>query len=153
MHPETSVDQQSRLERLKTDRDRLVALAAASTIFRFEPVGESGDRYTLIFRGKGLTRDPAAPSAVTVSELHHIDLRMPFAYPESPPDIRWITPVWHPNVSFSGFVNTADIGLDWTMDMPIDVVCERLWDVARAAYVNPDRAANAACFRGKPDRA
>jgi ubiquitin-protein ligase len=31
--------------------------------------------------------------------------RMPYGYPERPPDIRWLTPILHPNISFSGFLN------------------------------------------------
>jgi len=138
------VSSQIRPERLLADQERLTALAAASTIFRFEPVGNAGDRYLLLFRGRGLAREVAAPSVVTLIELHRIELRLPFAYPDAAPDIHWLTPVWHPNVSFSGLVSMDDVGLAWTKDLPIDVVCERLWDVARAAYFNLDRAVNTA---------
>src|SRR4051812_26746051 len=127
------MDQQSREGRLMADRERLAALAAASTILRSEPASDAGDRYTLLFRGRGLAPQVTVPNAVTVIELHRIELRLPFAYPESPPDIRWLTPLWHPNVSFSGCVGMTDLGVVWSPQMPIDVVCERLWDVARAA--------------------
>ena len=79
---------------------------------------------------------------MTTVELHQIDLRMPYAYPQSPPDIRWITPIMHPNVSFSGFVNLADVGIVWTRETPIEMVVERLWDVARGEFVNLDKATN-----------
>jgi hypothetical protein len=136
------VDASSRIARLNADRELLAALDAASSIFSLEVSGDPPDRYTLTFRGKGLGRDASAGSEVAIVELHQIDLRMPYSYPASPPDIRWITPLWHPNVSFSGFVNPADIGLVWTNEIPLDLVCERLWDVARGAYVNLEKAAN-----------
>ena len=129
------MDQQSRHERLKGDREALAALAGASTIFSFEASGEAPDRYLLVFRGKGLARGTSSAGDVTLVDLHQIDLRMPYAYPGSPPDVRWLTPLWHPSVSFSGFVNLADVGLVWNRDLPIDVVCERLWDIARGAYL------------------
>src|SRR5262245_28461624 len=94
-----AVDQESREERLKADRELLAALQSASSIFTCEPSGEPPDRYTLTFRGKGLGRDASAVSDVVTIELHQIDLRMPYSYPNSPPDIRWLTPIWHPNVS------------------------------------------------------
>ena len=75
-------------------------------------------------------------------ELHEIDMRLPFAYPGLPPDIRWVTPILHPNVSFSGFIQLRDVGLPWDDTVTLDAVCERLWDVARMAYVNVDRATN-----------
>jgi len=133
-----------REERLLADRERLTALWTASTIFRFESASDADDRYTLSFRGRGLAPQVAVPNAVTVIEVHRIELRLPFAYPESPPDIRWLTPLWHPNVSFSGCVGMTDLGLVWSRQMPIDVVCERLWDIARAAYFDLDHANNIA---------
>jgi Ubiquitin-conjugating enzyme len=132
----------SREERLTADREILAALSAASTILSFEASGDPPDRYTLTFRGKGLARDVSSQADIVIVELHQIDLRMPYSYPASPPDIRWLTPIWHPGVSFSGFVNLADAGLSWTSDLSIDVVCERLWDIARAEIVNPSKAAN-----------
>lgn len=136
------MDQQSREARLKADHESLQALDAASTIFSMEVTGEPPDRYTLTFRGKGIGRDASSQSEVTTIELHQIDLRMPYSYPNSPPDIRWITPILHPNVSFSGFVNLPDIGIVWTKEVPIDMLCERLWDVARAEFLNLNKATN-----------
>ena len=136
------MDASSRIARLNADRELLAALDAASSIFSLEVTGEPPDRYLLTFRGKGLARDASASSEVTLIELHQIDLRMPYSYPASPPDIRWVTPLWHPNVSFSGFVNPADIGLVWTSEIPLDLVCERLWDVARGQFLNLNKATN-----------
>ena len=131
-----------REDRLRADHELLKSLDEASSILSLESTGDPPDRYTITFRGKGLGRDPASQSDVTILELHQIDLRLPYAYPSSPPDIRWITPILHPNVSFSGFVNLSDVGLVWSSDMPLDLVCERLWDVARGEFVNLDKAAN-----------
>jgi ubiquitin-protein ligase len=131
-----------REDRLLADHELLKALDEASSILSLEPVGDPPDRYTLTLRGKGLGRDAGSQSEVSILELHQIDMRMPYAYPQSPPDIRWITPILHPNVSFSGFVNLADVGIAWTSEVPIDLVCERLWDVARGEFINLDKSTN-----------
>jgi ubiquitin-protein ligase len=135
------MDPESRAARLKSDLAALESLRGESTILSLEPAGEPPDRYTLTFRGKGLGREGMSTD-VSVIELHQVDLRMPYSYPERPPDVRWLTPIVHPNVSFSGFLNLAEIGLPWTPDLTLDVLCERLWDVARGAYVNLEKAAN-----------
>jgi ubiquitin-protein ligase len=135
------MDPESRTARLQSDLAALESLHSESTILSLEPAGEPPDRYTLTFRGKGLGREGMSTD-VSVIELHQIDLRMPYSYPERPPDVRWLTPIVHPNVSFSGFLNLAEIGLPWTPDLTLDVLCERLWDVARGAYVNLEKAAN-----------
>jgi hypothetical protein len=136
------MDPSARQSRLRTDHELLTALGTASTIFSFEATGDPSERYVLAFRGKGLARVPESPSDIGPVDLHQIELRMPYSYPMSPPDIRWVTPIWHPNVSFSGFINLGDIGITWSKELTLDVVVERLWDVARAAYINSDRATN-----------
>ena len=134
------MDQDQRDYRLRSDLAALEALRAQSTILQFD-VSQPPDRYTITFRGKGLARG-ASGSEIGIVELHQIDLRMPYGYPERPPDVRWLTPILHPNISFSGFLNLGEIGLPWSEDLGLDVVCERLWDVARGAYMNLEKSAN-----------
>jgi ubiquitin-protein ligase len=136
------MDQAQRAERLRADLQQLERLKASSTIFDFEATDQPPDRYVLSFRGKGAGRDPAAQADVSIRELHQVELRLPYSYPDRPPDIRWLTPLVHPNISFSGFVNLAEIGLPWSSALGLDVICERLWDVARLDFVNADKAAN-----------
>ena len=136
------MSQQSREERLAAELASLSALKEASTLFDFEHTGDPPDRYTLIFRGKGISRDSSPTSDIETIELHRCDLRLPYSYPSRPPDIRWLTPIFHPNISFSGFIKLRDVGLPWEQDLSLDVVCERLWDVARLAYLNQDTATN-----------
>ncbi len=131
----------ARNARLSADLAALEKLRENSSILTFEPAGQPPERYILTFRGKGLGREGMSTD-VSVIELHEIDLRMPYSYPERPPDVRWLTPIVHPNVSFSGFLNLAEIGLPWSEDLTLDILVERLWDVARGAYVNLDKAAN-----------
>ena len=39
-------------------------------------------------------------------------------------------------------MNLTDIGLSWNKDVPLDLVCERLWDAARAEFLNLSKASN-----------
>lgn len=134
--------QQDRDERLVAELEAMRALNKASNILDFEFSGEPPDRYSITLRGKGISRDTSARADVETVELHKIDLRLPYSYPKRPPDIRWITPIFHPNISFSGFINLKDVGLPWDQDLGLDVVCERLWDVARLQFMDLDKATN-----------
>ncbi|WP_425617200.1 ubiquitin-conjugating enzyme E2 [Anatilimnocola sp. NA78] len=136
------MDPKQRTERLQADQALLQKLSAGSSLLKVESFGEPADRYVFTFRGKGLARDVSQAGEVSIVELHQVELRLPYAYPTSPPDIRWLTPILHPNISFSGFVNLNEMGLPWMPDVGLDVICERLWDVARSAYLNLDRATN-----------
>ena len=131
----------SRHERLAADVASLQALEAVSSVFGYESSGEPPAAYSLIFRGRGLTLDASSGRIRDVHE-HHCDLRMTLSYPERPPEIRWQTPLLHPNISFGGFIQLSDVGLPWTEDLALDVICERLWDVARLAYYDLEHATN-----------
>ena len=131
-----------RESRLRSDLQTLEMLQQSSSVFSFEAFGDPPDRYTLSLRGKGIARSTAAAGAVEFIDLHQIDVRLPFGYPAQAPDLRWVTPILHPNVSFSGFIHVRDLGLPWDDSVTLDVVCERLWDTARMAYVNLDRTTN-----------
>jgi ubiquitin-protein ligase len=131
-----------RSQRIRDDLETLRRLEHSSTIFSFQAVGEPPDRLTLRYRGNGVRRDSSPSAKAELVREHEIELRLPYSYPQVPPDIRWITPLYHPNVSFSGFVNLTDVGLEWSPDMGLDLLCERLWDVIRLAQFNNDRAVN-----------
>jgi ubiquitin-protein ligase len=133
---------EDRQQRLTAELEALRALKKTSSIFDFEAAGETPDRYVIRFRGKGIARGTSSDAEIETVELHNVELRLPYSYPERSPDIRWTTPIFHPNISYSGFINLKDIGLPWEKDLGLDVLCERLWDVARAAYMNLDSAAN-----------
>jgi ubiquitin-protein ligase len=130
-----------RQQRLAADYDALESLRRASTILEFETTGSPPESYSITFRGKGLRRD-AGTNEIVYQDLHQCELRQTLSYPRHPPDIRWLTPLFHPNISFGGFIRLEDIGLPWTEDLSLDIVCERLWDVARLAYHDVDAAAN-----------
>jgi hypothetical protein len=117
-------------------------LAEQSDIMDFEPQGDPPTKYVVTFRGKSLQRDISARADVEIHELHRCEIRIPYSFPERPPDVRWLTPIFHPNVSFSGLIRLIDIGMAWDQDLGLDVLCERLWDMARFAYMDLDRAAN-----------
>jgi hypothetical protein len=136
------VSDSARHARLQADLEALESLKRDSSIFDFEASGHPPDRYTLIFRGKSIKRDPGVGVEVEYLELHRCDLRLPYSYPDRPPDVRWITSIFHPNISFSGFINLRDVGLPWQSSITLDEVCERLWDVTRLEYIDMDRAVN-----------
>ena len=117
------------------------ALRSAGSILEFETRGDPPDRYQLVFRGRGLHRNSIQNEVRPVDE-HRVEIRLPDSYPDRPPDVRWSSPIFHPNVSFSGYLNLQDIGLSWHEEMGLDELCVRLWDVARLAYLDLDHAKN-----------
>ncbi|QDU94886.1 ubiquitin-conjugating enzyme E2 [Lignipirellula cremea] len=132
----------ARNDRLTSDLAAVRKLHRMSSLFEFETAGSPPDRYAITFRGKGVRPASGSRTAGELADLHRVDVRLPQSYPDRPPDIRWITPLFHPNVSFGGFLDLQHAGLPWEADLTLDIVVERLWDVLRLAYFDLDLATN-----------
>ncbi len=52
------------------------------------------------------------------------------------PEIRWVTPIYHPNISEIGMVCLGGYGTHWVPSVQLDELCVMLWDMAR--YHNYD---------------
>lgn len=129
--------------RLREEFDSLTALSKASPVFSFATPGEPFDRYTFIFRGRSLGVDENDSTWIRLQEEQRCDVRIPLAYPIEPPDCCWTTPLWHPNIGLGGVVRLEEIGLpSWNPNAGLEVVAECLWDVARLAFADIDRAVN-----------
>src|SRR5947208_3622330 len=57
-------------------------------------------------------------------------------YPRTMPELRWLTPIYHPNISEIGMVCLGGYGTHWVPSLNLDELCGMLWDMAR--YHNYD---------------
>ncbi len=135
------MDSNERRQHLAVQQERIAALERASSILVTEGSGDPADRYRLYFRGRGLYRDRGTGTLALCDE-HQCVLRLPYEFPREGPEIHWLTPIVHPNISFSGLVHWEDLNLPWTAALGLEVVCERLWDMARLAFVDWQRVVN-----------
>jgi ubiquitin-protein ligase len=131
-----------RSERLAAELEVMQGLARQSSILEFETKGDPPEEYKVTLRGKGLSRTSTYGGDVQCVDVHEFEIRLGYTFPQRPPEVRWLTPIFHPNVSTIGYVRLAECGLQWVEKMTLDVVCERLWDLARGAYVNVERSMN-----------
>lgn len=99
----------------------------------------------LRFDGKfvcGIAKDDIDSVEPEYSEQQIIEIRIPVGFPECQPEINWRSEIFHPNIPLDGSVSLADVGLNWNAEMTLPVICERLWDVARWAYLESCDPAN-----------
>jgi len=134
------VSSTQRQQRLAAELDVMRALAKQSSILEFEPQGDPPDRYTITLRGRGVKRGASYGAGVEYVDHHKCEVRLGYDFPRQPPEVRWLTPIFHPNISYSGYVELKDCGLMWAEDLSLDVVCERIWDLARLAWFDLDKA-------------
>ena len=122
-----------RIRRLRSDLAALEALKAESTVFEFRPVGTPPQQYLLGFRGKSLAREKGK---VVVRDFHQVEVKLGASYPRTMPELRWMTPIYHPNISEIGMVCLGAYGTHWVPSLALDELCVMLWDMAR--YQNYD---------------
>ena len=122
-----------RLRRLRNDLIALERLQNESSVLRFRGSGKPTQQYLIEFRGKSLAR---VRGRVTVVERHEIEIKLGASYPRTMPEIRWLSPIYHPNISEIGMVCLGGYGTHWVPSLNLDELCGMLWDMAR--YHNYD---------------
>ena len=122
-----------RLRRLRSDLAALEKLKAESSVFDFRSTGRPPQAYNVSFLGQSLARDRGK---VGVRDHHEVEIKLGASYPRTMPEIRWLTPIYHPNISEIGMVCLGAYGTHWVPSLALDELCVMLWDMAR--YQNYD---------------
>jgi len=126
--------QSPRMRRLKNDLAALERLQSESTVFRFKAQGNPPQVYHILFKGKSLWR--LRGQAHLLLDSHRIEIKLGASYPRTMPELRWVTPIYHPNISEIGMVCLGGYGTHWVPSIQLDELCNMLWDMAR--YHNYD---------------
>ncbi len=122
------------MRRLRSDAAAMARLAEESSILRFRPSGDPPDRYLVEFHGRSLARDE--DRRIVVRDKHQVSIKLGASYPRTMPEIRWLSPIFHPNISEVGLVCLGGYGTHWVPSLFLDALCGMLWDMAR--YQNYD---------------
>jgi ubiquitin-protein ligase len=125
--------QSPRIRRLHSDLAALERLRSESSVFRFTATGDPPQQYNIILAGKSLWRDRGKARTL---DQHRVEIKLGASYPRSIPEIRWLTPIFHPNISEIGMVCLGGYGTHWVPSVQLDDLCVMLWDMAR--YFNYD---------------
>jgi len=122
-----------RIRRLRSDAAALGRLRDESSVFKFRATGTPPQQYLISFLGKSLARDRGK---VVVRDQHQVEIKLGASYPRTMPEVRWLTPIYHPNISEIGMVCLGAYGTHWVPSLALDELCVMLWDMAR--YQNYD---------------
>jgi ubiquitin-protein ligase len=121
------------MRRLRNDLAALERLRSESSVFRFTTQGDPPQHYRILFQGRGLWRDHGK---VKTLDKHHVEVKLGSSYPRTMPELRWLTPIYHPNISEIGMVCLGGYGTHWVPSIQLDELCIMLWDMLR--YHNYD---------------
>lgn len=120
-----------RLDRELVD---LKKLKDDSTILDFKVSGDPPDKYLIRYSGRSLV--PDSRGGVKVGDHQEIEIELGSDYPRRRPNVRWMTPIVHPNIS-SGQVCLGNFASNWSPSIRIVDLVEILWDYSRLAILNP----------------
>ena len=97
-----ALDDSPRIRRLRADYELMRELAGRTSLIRFEaqPVhpGLPPERYvvTLLCRGIASVDRRGRPK---YSTNHQVEIYLHNQYPQRWPGLKWLTPIWHPNIN------------------------------------------------------
>lgn len=138
--------------RLEKDLAELTAFKKDSSILDFEVSGDPPNHYILTFKGNTLVptnnvkfgSERADVENTAIGGPQQVEIKMGVDYPRSRPDVRWLTPIQHPNIWGGGTVCLGNYANAWTPHFRLVDLVEILWDMARLAVLNPRSAGTGA---------
>jgi hypothetical protein len=117
-----ALSQSPRVRRLIADYELMRELAAQSSLINFETVDSRGslapERYIVTYRCKGIAAidNLGRPK---YSSHHQVEIYLHSQYPQRWPGLKWLTPIWHPNIHHLNKTVCLDAAW-WTASRSLD---------------------------------
>ena len=118
-----------RLKRLAADSARVRALASVSTRIDVEGYGTPPEEYVVTYHCRSLGLDGAADRVVYV-DRHQVRIHLHRDYPRRPPQLQWLTEIFHPNILSASKNGGVCIG-GWTPAETLDRLIVRIGEMVQ----------------------
>ena len=97
-----SVAETPRMRRLRADHELMLELAARSNLISFTASASRPnlppERYIITFKCKSIV-DVDRQGNPKYAEHHQVEIYLHNQYPHRWPGMKWLTPIWHPNIN------------------------------------------------------
>lgn len=111
-----------RIRRLKADLVRMQELAAQSDFIEFKASSASRgmppEQYIVTYKCKGIIGVDRAGNP-KFGDRHQVEIYLHNQYPQRWPGMKWLTPVWHPNINHHNGTVCVDAAW-WTASRSLD---------------------------------
>jgi ubiquitin-protein ligase len=119
--------------RLRSDYNRMLELTKENDLIAIEKTdGDPPEVYSLAFSCRGVVG--VGPSGPVFADLHRVRISLPVEYPTRPPQMRWLTPIFHPNINAEGTYVCVDT---WYPSKFLDDLCIMLGRMIQYKNYNP----------------
>jgi ubiquitin-protein ligase len=116
------VDDSPRIRRLRADYQRMIDLAAHSDLISFQAKsarkGLPPETYIVTYTCKGITGVDRSGKP-KFGRTHKVEIYLHNQYPQRWPGMKWLTPVWHPNINHVNGSVCVDAAW-WTASRSLD---------------------------------
>jgi ubiquitin-protein ligase len=96
------MDASPRMRRLKADFQLIQEMAAQSDLIKVQTVdirpGFPPEKYIVTFKCKSIV-DVDRLGKPKYAEFHQVEIYLHSQYPQRWPGLKWLTPIWHPNIN------------------------------------------------------
>jgi len=97
-----SVNSNPRLRRLRKDYELIQQVDARSDLIKVDAksagLGMPPDRYIITYKCKGIIGVDRRGNP-KIGERHQVEIYLHSQYPQRWPGMKWLTPIWHPNIN------------------------------------------------------
>jgi ubiquitin-protein ligase len=165
--PRSLVTETPRFRRLKADYEKMLELKAHSDLIDFQVVdpkpGFPPEKYVVTFKVKSIAGIDALGKP-RFGDKHQVAIYLHNEYPQRWPGLKWLTPIWHPNIKGANGSVCIDAAW-WTAARSLDRLVVMLgemaewknfhddptkppfpWDAQAAQWSRQYRAAHPGCF-------
>ena len=117
-----TLDQSPRMRRLRADYERMCELVAQSDLIGFEAKSERPglppERYLVTFKCRGVV-SVDRNGKPKIGDQHQVEIYLHSQYPQRWPGMKWLTPIWHPNINHLNGTVCIDAAW-WTAGRSLD---------------------------------
>lgn len=96
------LNENPRMRRLRSDQELIQELNARGSLVSVEAIGAlkgvPPERYIVTYRCKGIAGVDRRKEPI-YSNLHKVEIYLHSQYPQRWPGMKWLTPIWHPNIN------------------------------------------------------
>lgn len=140
-----AIDPRRREEALYRVRNQIVSYAKSHTGFGVKvDWPELPSEYTIEFRARSFAPDPGGgPEPVETDRTHQVKIQLGADFPVTPPQVFWLTPIFHPNVypmyeceaararpHARGLVCLGELQVSFQPGLDFGELCQTLVDIA-----------------------
>jgi len=117
-----SLNQSPRMRRLQADYQLMMDLASRSDLIEFEArpprPGLPPERYLITYRCRGIY-SVDRQGQPKLGNKHQVEIYLHNQYPQRWPGMKWLTPIWHPNINHLNGTVCIDAAW-WTASRSLD---------------------------------